>query len=736
MKKKLSVLFAALSITSVAFTQNVNIPDANFKAYLVNNSTINSNGDSEIQVSEANAYTGSIICTNLNISDITGIEAFVAITTLNCSDNQISSLDVTANTDLAILRCGNNLLTSIDVSNNPNLTIFNCSNNDIGSLNLSNNNGLTQLLCFDNQLTNIDLSGNTALTFMSASTNQLTDMDLSNLSLLTGLYCSSNNLTNLNIANNNNSNINNFNSSNNPNLLCIQHDPGFNPSLNSNWVKDANTSWSLNCDNTSDTIFVNINATGNNDGTSWTDAFTDATQGFLSANTADEIWIAQGTYVKNSTDRNTVFGWISDSVKVYGGFSGSGTETSVNERDWDAYPTIFSGDIGIIGDSTDNAYTVFIGPIGEYNNGPRITYASIDGIKIADGNASESSYPDYNTVGGGIVINTHTDYTVWNNIEIYNCYARQAAGVSFWNYQGTDLGTVEMNNFKIHDNVGRSCVAFQFRTQQFANIVVTITNSLFYNNHALEPYANEHSDHGTLGFFATSSSPLTAEVSNCTFYGNTAENSAEGLGVLRTYQAGHTGTLSLNNSIFYNNDRLDLTATGWQGQISEFTNVELKNNLLQNGHDLNTVNESNSITSDPLFTDATNNDFSLQSNSSAIDAGTLSNVTVPQLDLIGNPRIHNNIIDLGAIENQGPISTAQIKESENISVNIYPNPTNGLINIQTRSKIRSVSVFNSIGQMVMTSNLSQFSIYDLPTGVFFIKVETSEKTVTTKIIKQ
>ena len=81
--------------------QNVNIPDANFKAYLVGNIQINTNNDTEIQVNEASAFTGTILCINSNISNLTGIETF---------------------TNLSSLICRNNYLTSIDISHNPFLT--------------------------------------------------------------------------------------------------------------------------------------------------------------------------------------------------------------------------------------------------------------------------------------------------------------------------------------------------------------------------------------------------------------------------------------------------------------------------------------------------------------------------------------------------------------------------------------------------------------------------------------
>ena len=89
-----TLLLILLLVPMMSFGQNVYIPDANFKSYLVNTTAINTNGDSEIQVSEASAFTGVIICPSQNISDLTGIEAFTALTLLNCGFNQLTSLDV------------------------------------------------------------------------------------------------------------------------------------------------------------------------------------------------------------------------------------------------------------------------------------------------------------------------------------------------------------------------------------------------------------------------------------------------------------------------------------------------------------------------------------------------------------------------------------------------------------------------------------------------------------------
>ena len=110
MKKLLLIL---LCFPMIGFGQNVNIPDANFKAYLVGNTAINTNGDAEIQLSEATAFNGGIFCINMNIADLTGIEAFTALTDLYCYYNQLTSLDVSQNTALTLMWCDYNQLTTL-----------------------------------------------------------------------------------------------------------------------------------------------------------------------------------------------------------------------------------------------------------------------------------------------------------------------------------------------------------------------------------------------------------------------------------------------------------------------------------------------------------------------------------------------------------------------------------------------------------------------------------------------
>jgi len=177
MKKLLLIL---LCLPMIGFGQNVNIPDANFKAYLVNNTAINTNGDTEIQVSEATALNSGIHCPNYSISDLTGIEAFTALQSLDCSDNYLTSLDVSSNTALFDLFCNNNQLTSLVL--NMQASEIHCQFNQLTNLDVSGVSSFSLLLCNDNQLTTLDASSigsdPTQMVFSSLNNPNLTCINI------------------------------------------------------------------------------------------------------------------------------------------------------------------------------------------------------------------------------------------------------------------------------------------------------------------------------------------------------------------------------------------------------------------------------------------------------------------------------------------------------------------------------------------------------------------------------
>ena len=244
MKKLLLFIFTASAIGANA--QNVNIPDANFKAYLLGEPAINTSNDSEIQVSEAAAYTGGIFCANLSIADLTGIEAFTSLTTLECDNNSLTNLNVSSNVNLTTLHCGGNWIGSLDVSSNVALTYLNMVNNNISMLDVSNNINLTTLNCGINALSALDVVNCPDLIELYCQTNSIAILDLSMQTSLQYFQCPGNLLTGIDFSNGNNANVVVFNTSNNPNLTCIQVDDAAYSAAN--WTNiDPASSFSTNC---------------------------------------------------------------------------------------------------------------------------------------------------------------------------------------------------------------------------------------------------------------------------------------------------------------------------------------------------------------------------------------------------------------------------------------------------------------------------------------------------------
>ncbi|MBL4706710.1 MAG: T9SS type A sorting domain-containing protein, partial [Flavobacteriales bacterium] len=178
----------------------VTIPDANFKSNLVGNTAINTNGDTEIQCSEASGFTGSLNCASQSISDLTGIEAFTSLTTLLCHGNLITTLDVSSNLALEVLSCGGNLITSLQVNNNAALTFLGCWGNSLTNIDLSQTPNLLSLAVEDNALTSLDLSLNPLLTSLSCGQNSISTLDVSGNAALTVLKCNNNSISSLDLS--------------------------------------------------------------------------------------------------------------------------------------------------------------------------------------------------------------------------------------------------------------------------------------------------------------------------------------------------------------------------------------------------------------------------------------------------------------------------------------------------------------------------------------------------------
>lgn len=151
-----------------------NFPDAQFRAYVSSN--IDADSDGFLEDSEIDAVT-SIYVSGSSISDMTGINIFYNLDTLDCMDNQISSIDVSANAKLTSLECSYNNLTTLDVSANTELFYLGCGYNTLTALDLAANTKLVSLNFAGNQLTTIDLSALTELASIYFSGNNFTALD-------------------------------------------------------------------------------------------------------------------------------------------------------------------------------------------------------------------------------------------------------------------------------------------------------------------------------------------------------------------------------------------------------------------------------------------------------------------------------------------------------------------------------------------------------------------------------
>ncbi len=130
--------FVFLCFSFLSYAQYTAIPDSNFEAALAAYDDIANDG----QVPTANiASLTTLDVSSSNIADLTGIEAFVALTQLDVNDNQLTALNVRSNTALQTLNCHNNTaIEYLDLRRNTVLTSLRCDDVGLRSLDFRNGN--------------------------------------------------------------------------------------------------------------------------------------------------------------------------------------------------------------------------------------------------------------------------------------------------------------------------------------------------------------------------------------------------------------------------------------------------------------------------------------------------------------------------------------------------------------------------------------------------------------------
>jgi len=190
-------------------------------------------------------------------------------------------------------------------------------------------------------------------------------------------------------------------------------------------------------------IYVDDDATGANDGSSWADAFNYLQDALAAVYSGDEIRVAQGIYKPDQGagiapgDREATFQLI-NGVTLKGGYAGEGTPDP-NARNIQLFENILSGDLvdnddvkaGTVGElwkeptRTDNSFNVVTG------SGTNPT-AVLDGFTISSGNANISNP---HARGGGM-------YTVSGSPTVTNCKFSDnsaAYGGAMYNYYSSPV---------------------------------------------------------------------------------------------------------------------------------------------------------------------------------------------------------------------------------------------------------------------------------------------------------
>ncbi len=192
MKKFATILIASLLFCVFTKAQYVNIPDSNFRKYLITQMPTCFNASLKLDTTCSGLDTLKVIsCGNMNITDLTGVSYFINLDTLNCNNNLLTTIPPIAKT-IKVLFASYNQLTSLPSALPDSLHVLLCNNNKLSSLPTIPTE-VSYLSCENNQLTSLPQIPDAVGLFLCEN-NQLTSIP--NIPKSIGIFtCDHNQLT-------------------------------------------------------------------------------------------------------------------------------------------------------------------------------------------------------------------------------------------------------------------------------------------------------------------------------------------------------------------------------------------------------------------------------------------------------------------------------------------------------------------------------------------------------------
>ncbi len=318
-------------------------------------------------------------------------------------------------------------------------------------------------------------------------------------------------------------------------------------------------------------LFVDDDATGANNGTSWTDAFDSLQDALVVAAAArdcvTEIWVAAGTYTPTLPDGDRAISFqLRNDLAVYGGLAGDEDPNAFDlaDRDLVANETILSGDLNADDDPNFAGYAENSSHVvtADYAD----TTALLDGFTITGGNANDADLPHNaggglrSAYGGPLIANCTfvANYAHWGGaVECYGSGDVSFSACTFTANAASSGGAV--NNYQTN----ASFTDCTFSDNQ-ADIGGAIRSRTGGSVSAVDcAFARNSAFNG--GAVWNSSTSVTA--TGCTFTDNVAEGHGAGV------YACDASTLALQGSVFRNNQ----AAYGGGVSVLEAGTVNLTN---------------------------------------------------------------------------------------------------------------------------------------------------------------